>query len=123
MFILISISCASDVQTDLFDEVWFITNTTPKIPIGAVQHKELAPKEDSFFAYKAGRMSLEALLGEYDYMLREGKYNTAIERLLNLNSQGKWIQLVCYCKDLQKCHRYVLFKYLTELIGKDVTIL
>lgn len=110
---MIAISSVANADVTLYDEVWIITNTTPRMPIGAIHHPELAPDKDKFIAYKKGDISIDDLLNSYREDLYSGKYDVAINKLVE-TAQTKWIQCCCYCDDWLQCHRGVLFTYLRD---------
>ncbi len=112
---MIVISNVKDVQVDLFDEVWFITNTNPQMPIGAQHHPEIAPNKNSFISYKRGDMSLKSLLDGYSLDLHNNVYKDALDSLIKKSNNDLWLQLVCYCDVLENCHRYRLYEYLKEI--------
>lgn len=119
---MIVISGTDAIDLAQYDEVWYITNNVPNMKQGAVQHKELAPFIGSYMKYRRGQMSSGELLNDYSQALWSGKYKEAIDNLLELSNSGKWIQLVCYCKDYSKCHRSVLARYL-KTFDIDVVVL
>lgn len=118
---MIIISCVDLIDFNTCDEVWYITNTTPNIRVGAKHHPELAPSKALFFSYNNGRISLNTLLNEYGSELYSGKYKEAVDNLIH-EASTKWIQCVCYCKDWSKCHTNVLYNYLCSL-GVECTLL
>lgn len=119
---MIVISGVDRIDSELYDKIWYITNNTPNMKIGAEHHAELAPDPTQYYMYRNGQISVEQLLNMYGNDLWTGKYNCAIAELIKLSDDGNWIQLVCYCHDAMKCHRYVLYRYL-RAIGADVQIL
>lgn len=112
---MIVISNAKNVDIPQYDEVWYITNTTPKIVVGAIHRQDLAPMPGIYWKYRRGEITKSELLNLYGNDLWSGKYKEVIDELLTKSREGKWIQLVCYCDDLEKCHRYVLYRYLASL--------
>ena len=112
---MIVISNARDVDMKQYDEVWYITNTTPKICVGAQHRADLAPTPGEYWKYRRGEITLNELLNVYGNALWAGKYKKTIDELLEKSKSGKWLQLVCYCDNMEECHRYVLYRYLASL--------
>ena len=109
---MIVISNVKDIDTSLFDEVWYITNNVPNMRVGCTQHSELAPFIGTYMLFRRGSLNRQELLNEYGQALWSGKYDDAINDLVKLTESGKWIQLVCYCDDYNECHRHILYRYL-----------
>lgn len=119
---MIVISGISEIDTEQYDYVWYITNNCPSMKVGCEHHKELAPFIGSYMKYRKDLISLDNLLNDYGQALWAGKYKEAIDKLIYLSEQGKWIQLVCYCSDYTKCHRYVLYKYLSMCYNQVILL-
>lgn len=119
---MIVISNVRDADSKLYDEVWYITNTCPGMPSSAQHHPELAPNREKFFAYKRNELSLEELLDDYSSDLEMGVYDGALQALRELSTADKWIQLCCYCNDINKCHRGRLYTYLRSICIDDIVI-
>ena len=119
---MIVISGVSDIDTEQYDSVWYITNNCPNMKIGCEHHSELAPFIGDYMKYRRGDMSLSELLNEYGQALWAGKYKSIIDELIEMSEQGKWIQLVCYCKDYTKCHRFILYKYLSTYYNQVILL-
>ena len=118
---MITIGHVNDIDLELYDEVWYITNNTPNMRICCKHKPELAPAIFDYCNYRNGSISLQQLLQNYGNGLWSDKYDQAINELLRV-SKDKWILLVCYCKDVHQCHRYILYRYLRTLT-EDVQLL
>jgi uncharacterized protein YeaO (DUF488 family) len=119
---MIIISGIKDIDFAQYDQVWYITNNNPNMRVGAQHHQELAPPANYYYQYRQGAISLDSLLNEYGSKLWSGVYKEAIDNLIGLSESELWIQLVCYCTNYNKCHRYVLYRYLKEIYDKVVCL-
>jgi len=119
---MIVISGLSDIDMEQYDEVWCITNNCPNIRPGAKHHPELAPFIGTYVNYRRGNICNQNLLTAYGNDLWSGKYKDEINKLISLSEEGKWIQLVCYCKNPDECHRSILAKYLKTFYDKVVSL-
>ena len=120
---MIVISGADKVNFREYDKVYYITVVPPDMVLPEEHHfPELAPPEGLFWQYRKKQIPVETLLNTYGQMLWSGKYSEAINNIMQLSNSGAWIQLVCYCKDYTKCHRYVLYKYLCTLTDKVILL-
>lgn len=120
---MIHFSNINDACVDLYDKVLCITNTMPYTMVGVEHYPQLSPNKEDFISYKSNRIGLSELLDNYNRDLHDGLYNKHLNRILKQNEAGIWLQLLCYCKDYTKCHRYTLYKYLKELDIPNVDIL
>lgn len=119
---MITISNYANKDLNMHDELWFITNTVPKAVVGSKHVPELAPPRDVFNAYVSGECSLDKLFNSYRFRLENDEDTLKkIDELIEL-SKTKWIQLVCYCKEHNKCHRSILAEYLMNR-GVEVRLL
>lgn len=116
---MILISNARDVFNIPYDELWYITNYTPKMRIGAKHVPELAPNRNDYIARKKGIITLKELLDNYEWELQNGAFDEPLSKLITLSEEDKVIQCVCYCDNYLNCHRYVLYKY---LLGKGIPV-
>lgn len=120
---MIFISSVKDIDTNQYDEVWYITNNNPNMRVGCQHHKELAPFISDYMKYRQGSLPLIELLNRYGQALWSGKYDEAIDELIYESRQDKWIQLVCYCDNYEECHRSILYRYLEAKYPNDVVLL
>ena len=111
---MITISGVHDIDFNQYDEVWYITNNNPSMRVGAIHHPELAPPRGPYTRYRNGEITLQELLSIYENLLWAGRYDEAVNNLIQLSDSGKWIQLVCYCKVFDECHRSRLYEYLSS---------
>lgn len=118
---MITIGHVTDIDLELYDEVWYITNNTPNMKVGCKHVPELAPHFTEYVNYRHGNIKLQQLLQNYANALWSDKYDQIINKLLR-ESETKWILLVCYCDNVQECHRYLLYRYLRTLVD-DVQLL
>ncbi len=110
---MISIGSVKDIDMELYDEVWYITNTNPRMVVGAQHHPELAPDKETFFKYLRHEVTLKQLRDVYREELR-GCKRQCLENLVKKSQSGLWILCVCYCEKYTICHRQVLYEELSS---------
>ena len=75
----------------------------------------LAADEDDFERHKRNVISFEKYIENYIHKLENHIYSIKIIKNIVLALQkGKDIAFVCYEKELEKCHRYYLAKYIED---------
>lgn len=111
---MIAISGVTEINPELYDEIWYVTNNTPNIRVGAKHHPELAPNRADYTSFRRNQISLATLLDRYEYDLRNNRLSE-LNALIEESDSGKWIQCVCYCDSYTLCHRGVLYMVLSEM--------
>ena len=113
---MIKIGCISQINSDDYDEVWWIVRAPQREPVNEKHVLELSPSKELFKDYRdvfhAGRFNEEYFLTVYiPQYLRELVANKQAMRILNLlreESLQKNIILGCYCESEMLCHRSIV---------------
>lgn len=77
---------------------------------------DLAPSSDLLFSIKNNKIGFEEYSTRYIEEISRLDMNEILGRIYNLivSSNATGAVLMCYCKDVSKCHRGLLAKYLYE---------
>lgn len=113
---MIKIGCIAQINSDDYDEVWWIVRVPQKEPVNEKHVPELSPSKQLFKDYRdvfhAGRFNEEYFLTVYvPQYLRELVANKQAMHILNLlheESLRKSIILGCYCESEMLCHRSIV---------------
>ena len=113
------IKCISirDINKEQYDEVWVIVRSLKNPIKNTIQVKHLSPSYDLFLKYLAlrdkGQWNKDSFENIYvPQFLDEIKHNPLARNLLNklfeMDKNGKRIALACFCTDEALCHRSIL---------------
>lgn len=113
---MIKIGCISQINSDDYDEVWWIVRAPQTEPENEKHVPELSPSKGLFKEYRrvyhAGRFNEEYFQKVYvPLYLRELAINKQAMHILELlckESLRKNIMLGCYCENELLCHRSVV---------------
>ena len=113
---MIKIGCISQINSDDYDEVWWIVRSLHKEPGREKYIPELSPSKELFRSYRnvfhAGQFNEEYFMTIYvPQYLQELVVNKEAVHILSLlkeESLQKNIMLGCYCENEKLCHRSIV---------------
>lgn len=123
MINLIVITNIRNVHPNEYDEIWAIVRSFKNKPYYIRQVPELSPSWDLFKKYLSlrdmGMWNKESFERYYrPYFVSQINADpwaqSALETLIAKHNSGKKIALVCFCTDVNLCHRRIISEMLTE---------
>ena len=111
---MIVIDSCSNIDLELYDEVWYPTYSCPNMRVGCKHKPELGPSKASVnYFYKTSDLSGFYELYAKELMSKKDVLSSATEY-----AKDKWIQMVCYEPNPEESDIYVLYLALRKYTDK-----
>lgn len=120
---MITITNIRNVKKEDYDEIWAIVRYLKSNSSYLIQVKDLSPSPELYSTFrhlqKEGNWNEKTFNSIYrprflDQIRKDQKARSKLNELYLKDKAGKSIALVCFCTDVNLCHRKLISEMLTE---------
>lgn len=112
---MIMLSGKNKVDTELYDHVWYVTTTCPRMRVGCEHHPELAIDYAFHLAICKGQITESEFVEEYIKELTSPPKLSHLKELVKRSEAGEWFQLIFYEDSMNEGERKHLFSILKKM--------